>query len=118
MKTCSECGWPQDACCCEPLVECNKNMPDFVLTHEDLQEIHKLTGMVCGWKMSLPSKMISQAQAVHRRVIGLEIVKNQNPKEMGHKNCIEFVTNPEREKETHGIVDRIMERMAEPKTNK
>lgn len=45
--------------------------PVFALSYDDLQEIHKLTGMVCGWKMSLPTKMISQAQEVHRRVIDL-----------------------------------------------
>jgi hypothetical protein len=43
----------------------------FALSYDDLQEIHRLTGMVCGWKMSLPTKMISQAQEVHRRVIAL-----------------------------------------------
>ncbi len=45
--------------------------PVFALSYDDLQAIHKLNGMVCGWKMSLPTKMISQAQEVHRRVIAL-----------------------------------------------
>lgn len=50
--------------------------PTFALSYDTLQEIHTLTGMVCGWRMSLPTKMIKQAQKVHWLMIGLHHVPN------------------------------------------
>ena len=55
---------------------------DYVLTYAALQQIHKLTSMVCGWKMSLPTEMIKQAQVVHNLMLELEIPKP--PKGMQH----------------------------------
>lgn len=45
--------------------------PMFALPYSDLQEIHSLVGMVCGWRMSLPKKMISQAKLVETHMITL-----------------------------------------------
>lgn len=45
--------------------------PVFALPYADLQEIHSLVGMVCGWRMSLPTKMITQAKLVETRMITL-----------------------------------------------
>jgi hypothetical protein len=59
-------------------LERDGSAPVFALSYDDLQEIHTLTGQVCGWRMSLPTKMILQAQEVHRRMIRLNQVKAQN----------------------------------------
>ena len=58
--------------------------PVFALSYDDLQEIHTLAGMVCGWRMSLPTKMINQAQEVSRRMIALnriDLTQQQRLKE-------------------------------------
>jgi hypothetical protein len=58
--------------------------PVFALPYADLQEIHTLVGMVCGWNMSLPTKMILQAKAVERRMITLnriDLTQRQRIKE-------------------------------------
>lgn len=48
-------------------------MTKYTLTYETLQEIHKLTGMVCGWHMSLPTVMIKQAKKVHEEMLSLKL---------------------------------------------
>lgn len=47
----------------------------FALPYDDLQAIHKLVGLVCGWHMNLPTPMIIQAQEVGRRMLALTQVK-------------------------------------------
>ena len=81
----------------------NGSAPVFALSYDDLQEIHTLTGQVCGWRMSLPTKMINQAQEVHRRMLALNRID---------------LTQRQRMKEAKAFIARFNEMFAKARNDK